>query len=59
MFRLACPQLLGLLSAAEGVLAETGDAVALCPAYGLAADPGPKSGDAPAHYRRRHGGSGE
>ena len=40
MFRLACPQLLDLLSAAEGVLAETGNAVALCPAYGLAAGRG-------------------
>jgi hypothetical protein len=59
MFRLACPQLLDLLSAAEGVLAETGKAVALCPAYGLAAGPGPESGDAPALYGRRQGGSGE
>jgi DNA-binding transcriptional ArsR family regulator len=59
MFRLACPQLLDLLSAAEGVLAETGNAVALCPAYGLAAGLGPESGDAPAPYGRRHGGSGD
>ena len=36
LFRLACPELLELLSAAEGVLTETGNAVALCPAYGLA-----------------------
>jgi DNA-binding transcriptional ArsR family regulator len=59
MFRLACPQLLDLLSAAEGVLAETGNAVALCPAYGLAAGLGPESGDAPVHYDQRHGDSGE
>jgi hypothetical protein len=32
LFRLACPELLDLLSAAEGVLAKTGNAVALCPA---------------------------
>jgi len=50
MFRLACPQLLDLLSAAEGVLAETGNAVALCPAYGPAAGPGPESGDTPTLY---------
>ncbi len=59
MFRLACPQLLDLLSAAERVLAGTGNAVALCPAYGLATDVGPKSGNAPAHHGQRHGGSGE
>jgi len=33
----ARPELLDLLLAAEGVLAATGEAVALCPAYGTAA----------------------
>lgn len=34
LFRLVPPELLGLLAAAEGLLAATGDAVALCPRYG-------------------------
>ncbi|HEY5180416.1 MAG TPA: metalloregulator ArsR/SmtB family transcription factor [Dermatophilaceae bacterium] len=34
MFSLAHPELLGLLSAAEELLAATGDAVVLCPTYG-------------------------
>jgi DNA-binding transcriptional ArsR family regulator len=34
LYSLAEPALLGLLSAAEAVLAATGGAVALCPAYG-------------------------
>ena len=34
MFSLAHPELLGLLSAAEKLLAATGDAVVLCPTYG-------------------------
>lgn len=33
------PELLDLLQAAEGVLAATGDAVALCPTYGTEATP--------------------
>ena len=45
VFRLACPELLALLTSAEEVLAVTGSAVALCPAYGLpggvSAEPGP------------------
>ena len=36
MFSLAHPELLGLLSAAEELLAATGDAVVLCPTYGEA-----------------------
>ena len=36
MFALAHPELLALLSAAEKLLAATGDAVALCPTYGEA-----------------------
>ena len=47
MLKFACPQLLHLLSAAEGVLEETGNAVTLCPAYGLSAGPEPETGDAP------------
>jgi len=34
MFSLAHPELLGLLSAAEELLAATGNAVVLCPTYG-------------------------
>jgi ArsR family transcriptional regulator, cadmium/lead-responsive transcriptional repressor len=34
VFSLAHPELLGLLSAAETLLAATGDAVVLCPVYG-------------------------
>ena len=34
-FRLAQPELAGMLTAAEAVLAATGNAVALCPEYGL------------------------
>ena len=34
MFSLAHPELLALLSAAEKLLAATGDAVVLCPTYG-------------------------
>ena len=36
MFSLAHPELLALLSAAEKLLAATGDAVVLCPTYGQA-----------------------
>lgn len=36
MFSLSHPELLGLLSAAEKLLAATGDAVVLCPTYGEA-----------------------
>ncbi len=36
-YSLAQPELLDLLAAAEGVLAATGRAVALCPRYGTAA----------------------
>jgi ArsR family transcriptional regulator, cadmium/lead-responsive transcriptional repressor len=46
LFRLACPELLALLSAAEQVLAMTGSAVTLCPAYGLAVDAGILAGTA-------------
>jgi DNA-binding transcriptional ArsR family regulator len=35
VFRLAQPELAGMLTAAEAVLAATGNAVALCPEYGL------------------------
>ncbi|MFF2144427.1 ArsR/SmtB family transcription factor [Kitasatospora sp. NPDC058190] len=38
MFSLAQPSLIGLLAAAETVLADTGDAVALCPTYGTCED---------------------
>jgi len=34
VFSLAHPELLAVLTAAETLLAETGDAVVLCPAYG-------------------------
>lgn len=54
LFRLACPQLLELLSAAEGVLTETGNAVALCPAYGSGTAPGLTS----AHPGRQDGTPG-
>lgn len=37
MFSLAHPELLTLLSAAEKLLAATGDAVVLCPTYGAGA----------------------
>ena len=37
LFRLAQPALIAVLAAAETVLAETGDAVALCPTYGTSA----------------------
>ena len=37
MFSLARPELFALLSAAEKLLAATGDAVVLCPTYGEAA----------------------
>lgn len=36
VYFLTCPELLGLLASAETVLAATGHAVALCPAYGTA-----------------------
>ncbi|TYP86176.1 ArsR/SmtB family transcription factor [Blastococcus xanthinilyticus] len=36
VYSLAGPEVLALLSAAEGLLATTGDAVVLCPAYGEA-----------------------
>jgi DNA-binding transcriptional ArsR family regulator len=39
VFSLARPELLGLLSAAETLLAATGDAVVLCPVYGEEASP--------------------
>jgi ArsR family transcriptional regulator, cadmium/lead-responsive transcriptional repressor len=35
LFRLTQPALIDVLTAAETVLAATGQAVALCPAYGL------------------------
>lgn len=35
LFRLAQPALIEVLTAAEAVLAATGNAVALCPAYGI------------------------
>ncbi|MFJ9448507.1 ArsR/SmtB family transcription factor [Kitasatospora sp. NPDC101235] len=38
VFSLTQPSLIGLLVAAETVLADTGDAVALCPAYGTCED---------------------
>jgi ArsR family transcriptional regulator, cadmium/lead-responsive transcriptional repressor len=42
MFAMARPELAGLLAAAETVLAATGNAVALCPTYGVtAAEPTP------------------
>jgi ArsR family transcriptional regulator len=37
-YALVRPELLDLLAAAEGVLAATGSAVALCPTYGAGAD---------------------
>ena len=37
-YSLARPELIDLLRSAETVLAETGDAVALCPAYGTATE---------------------
>ena len=58
LFRLACPELLGLLSAAEGVLAKTGNAVALCPAYGLTANAVSERGKAYAHPSLQDGISG-
>ena len=39
VFRLAQPALADMLTAAEAVLAATGNAVALCPVYGLDARP--------------------
>jgi DNA-binding transcriptional ArsR family regulator len=39
VFSLARPELLGLLAAAETLLAATGDAVVLCPVYGQEASP--------------------
>ena len=36
-YRLTQPELLGVLAAAEQLLAATGSAVALCPTYGMAA----------------------
>lgn len=36
LYRLTRPELLALLTAAEGLLAATGNAVALCPVYGEA-----------------------
>src|SRR3954462_5471636 len=36
--RTATPEVLGMLAAAERLLAATGDAVALCPTYGEGAD---------------------
>ena len=39
VFTLARPELLALLSAAETLLAATGDAVVLCPVYGEEASP--------------------
>lgn len=59
VFRLACPELLELLSAAEEVLAMTGNAVALCPAYGLAADSGTEPGPGLAVAGRGDGAAGE
>jgi DNA-binding transcriptional ArsR family regulator len=38
VFSLTQPSLIGLLAAAEDVLAATGDAVALCPTYGSCED---------------------
>jgi DNA-binding transcriptional ArsR family regulator len=58
LFRLACPELLDLLSAAERVLAKTGNAVALCPAYGLTANAGSGRSKASAHPDLRDGTSG-
>ena len=40
MFSLAHPELFALLSAAEKLLAATGDAVVLCPTYGAEAEGG-------------------
>lgn len=39
VFSLARPELLALLTAAEALLAATGDAVVLCPVYGEEASP--------------------
>lgn len=41
VFSLARPELLEVLAAAERLLAATGDAVSLCPTYGVAAAAGP------------------
>lgn len=45
MFRLTRPELRDLLASAEAVLAATGAAVALCPAWALPERPGPPAGD--------------
>lgn len=58
LFRLACPELLDLLSAAETVLAKTGNAVALCPAYGLTGNAGSRRSKASAHPGLQDGTSG-
>ncbi len=42
-YRLTQPALLGLLAAAEQLLADTGDAVHLCPVYGASGDPAPRA----------------
>ncbi|MST32501.1 metalloregulator ArsR/SmtB family transcription factor [Acidimicrobiaceae bacterium USS-CC1] len=44
MFALARPELAGLLGAAETIPAATGNAVALCPTYGTAAQRGTPPG---------------
>lgn len=57
LFRLAHPELLELLASAGQLLTVTGNAVALCPAYGAAAGPGASSRPGAAVAAR--GGSGE
>ncbi|OLT24105.1 ArsR family transcriptional regulator [Actinomadura sp. CNU-125] len=44
-YHLARPELLDLLASAEGLLAATGEAVALCPAYGTPPTTGAPSAD--------------
>ena len=50
MFSLTCtPELLAVLSAAEGLLATTGYAVALCPNYGVGTSGNPAAEDLRTH----------
>ena len=50
VYRLARPELLEMLRAAEAVLEATGNAVALCPNYGVGSMGTPTPGDLKSHH---------
>ncbi len=54
-YSLTRPELMDLLASAETLLAASGNAVALCPNYGLATDEDPAPGDLLTHHTEENG----